>query len=206
MPGTLLPPELLTELTDVACRIVDEVLAAGDGDFRTNGATPHEYIVEHSVESTVIGLLVGRRLLPEESLEELGTGLFLQDIGKLALPPALVHKPGPLEPAEWDLMMQHPLLGLEFFRDDSIPSKAQSVVRSHHERWDGSGYPSGLVGEEAPLLSRIAAVADVFHAVTSERYHAPARPRRWGIEMIRAGSGSAFDPTVVEAFLDVAAD
>jgi putative two-component system response regulator len=79
-------------------------------------------------------------------------------------------------------------------------------VRSHHERWDGTGYPSGLVGEEAPLFARIAAVADVFHAVTSERYHAAARPRRWGIEMIRAGSGSAFDPRVVDAFLDVAAD
>jgi HD-GYP domain-containing protein (c-di-GMP phosphodiesterase class II) len=206
MPGTLLPPEILTELTDVACRIVDEVLSVGDGAFNTNGATPDEYIVEHSIDSTVIGLLVGRRLLSEDSLEELGTGLFLQDIGKLALPPALVHKPGPLAAAEWDLMMQHPLLGLEFLRDDSVPSAAKAVVRSHHERWDGSGYPSGLVGEQAPLVSRIAAVADVFHAVTSERYHASARPRRWGIEMIRAGSGIAFDPTVVDAFLEVATD
>jgi HD-GYP domain-containing protein (c-di-GMP phosphodiesterase class II) len=206
MPGTLLPPEILTDLTDVACQIVDEVLEIGDGALNADGATPDEYNVEHSIGSTVIGLLVGGRLLPEDSLEELGTGLFLQDIGKLALPPALVHKPGPLTPAEWDLLMQHPLLGLAFLRDHSIPAKAKSIVRSHHERWDGSGYPSGLVGEEAPLFARIAAVADVYHAVTSERYHAPARPRRWGIEMIRAGSGSAFDPTVVDAFLDVAAD
>jgi HD-GYP domain-containing protein (c-di-GMP phosphodiesterase class II) len=103
-------------------------------------------------------------------------------------------------------MMQHPLLGLELLRDDSIPAKAKSVIRSHHERWDGSGYPGGLIGDEAPLFSRIAAVADVFHAVTSERYHAPARPRRWGIEMIRSGSGIDFDPTIVEAFLEVAAD
>jgi HD-GYP domain-containing protein (c-di-GMP phosphodiesterase class II) len=206
MPGTLLPHEILTELTDVARRIVDEVLAGSDEAFNTNDATPADYNVAHSIDSTVIGLRVGQRLLPENSLEELGTGLFLQDIGKLALPPALVHKPGPLAPDEWDLMMQHPLLGLEFLRDHSIPAKAKSVVRSHHERWDGSGYPTGLVGEEAPLFSRIAAVADVFHAVTSERYHAHARPRRWGIEMIRAGSGSAFDPAVVEAFLDVVAD
>jgi HD-GYP domain-containing protein (c-di-GMP phosphodiesterase class II) len=177
----------------------------GDGAFVTNGAAPADYNVEHSIDSTVIGLLVGRRLVPEEALEELGTGLFLQDIGKLALPPALVHKPGPLAPDEWDLMMQHPLLGLELLRDDFIPAGARSVIRSHHERWDGSGYPSGLVADETPLYSRIAAVADVFHAVTSERYHAPARPRRWGIEMIRSGSGVDFDPRVVEAFLDVAA-
>ncbi len=206
MPGTLLPPEILTDLTDVACQIVDEVLEIGDGALNADGATPDEYNVEHSIESTVIGLLVGRRLLPGDSLEELGTGLFLQDIGKLALPPALVHKPGPLTPAEWDLLMQHPLLGVALLRDDSVPASTQAVIRSHHERWDGSGYPSGLVGEETPLFARIAAVADVYHAVTSERYHAPARPRRWGIEMIRAGSGSAFDPTVVDAFLDVAAD
>ena len=205
MPGTLLPHEILVELTDIAGRIVGEVMESGDEPFVTNGAAPADYNVEHSIDSTVIGLLVGRRLVPEESLEELGTGLVLQDIGKLALPPALVHKPGPLTPAEWDLMMQHPLLGLALLRDDSVPARTQAVIRSHHERWDGSGYPSGLVGEEAPLFSRIAAVADVFHAVTSERYHAPARPRRWGIEMIRAGSGSEFDPTVVEAFLDVAA-
>jgi HD-GYP domain-containing protein (c-di-GMP phosphodiesterase class II) len=205
MPGTLLPHEILAELTDVAGRIVDEVMQIGDDAFVTNGAPPADYNVEHSIDSTVIGLVVGRRLVPAESLEELGTGLFLQDIGKLALPPALVHKPGPLTPAEWDLMMQHPLLGLALLRDDSVPASTQAVIRSHHERWDGSGYPSGLVGEEAPLFSRIAAVADVFHAVTSERYHAPARPRRWGIEMIRAGGGIEFDPTVVEAFLDVAA-
>ena len=207
MPGTLLPPEMLVELKDVAARIVDEV-ASRDDDLLPvmNGNGPAAYNVEHPIGATVIGLLVGRRLLPEESLEELGTGLFLQDIGKLALPASIVHKPGPLAPAEWDLMMQHPLLGLEFFRGDSVSNQAKHVVRSHHERWDGSGYPSGLVGEEAPLFSRIAAVADVFHAVTSERYHARARTPHWGVEMIRAGSGSAFDPAVVAAFLDVTGD
>jgi putative two-component system response regulator len=74
-------------------------------------------------------------------------------------------------------------------------------VRSHHERWDGSGYPSALIGEEIPLFARIAAVADVFDAVTSARYHAPAVPPREGVEIVRGGTGSAFDPTVVDAFL-----
>jgi HD-GYP domain-containing protein (c-di-GMP phosphodiesterase class II) len=204
MPGTLLPHEILTELRDVARSIVDEVLAHDADALSGNGAGPALYIVEHSIDATVLGLSIGHRLVPEDSLWELGIGLFLQDIGKLALPPNLVQKPSPLAPDEWDLMMRHPLLGLEFLRDDAISAAAKSVVRSHHERWDGSGYPGGLVGEEASLFSRIAAVADVFGAVTSERFHAPALPRDEGIDLIRSGSGSAFDPTVVEAFLDVA--
>jgi HD-GYP domain-containing protein (c-di-GMP phosphodiesterase class II) len=204
MPGTLLPHEILAELAEVAGRILCEVASGADGTFATSDAGPALYIVEHSIDATILGLLIARRLMPDESLEELGAGLFLQDIGKLALPPSLVHKPGPLAPDEWDLMMQHPLLGLEFLRDDGIPARAKSVVRSHHERWDGSGYPSGLIGEETPLFARIAAVADAFDAVISERFHAPAVPPREGVEIIRAGAGSAFDPAVVEAFLDVA--
>ena len=205
MPGTLLPHEILMELTDVAGRIVDEVLARED-EHALAGENPGPalYIVEHSIHATVVGLSIGRRLVPADSLRELGTGLFLQDIGKLALPPSLVHKPGPLEPDEWELMMQHPLRGLAFLRDDTISGQAKWVVRSHHERWDGSGYPNGLVGEEISLFPRIAAVADVFGAVTSERFYAQALPRQDGIDVIRAGSGSAFDPMVVEAFLDVA--
>jgi HD-GYP domain-containing protein (c-di-GMP phosphodiesterase class II) len=204
MPGTLLPHEVLNELTEVAGHIVDDVLAHDDDPLAGNDAGPALYLVEHSIDATVLGLLIGRRLVPKDSLRELGTGLFLQDIGKLALPPSLVHHPGPLAPDEWELMMQHTLLGLEFLRDDTISAHAKSVVRSHHERWDGSGYPSGLLGEEIPLFARIAAVGDVFGAVTSERFHARALPRHEGVDLIRGGAGSAFDPTVVEAFLDVA--
>ena len=207
MPGTLLPHEILMELTDAAGRIVDEVLASEDEYLLIGGrAGPALYIVEHSIDTTVLGLSIGRTLVAEDSLRELGTGLFLQDIGKLAMPPSLVHKPGPLAPDEWELMMQHPLLGLEFLRDDTISGEAKSVVRSHHERWNGSGYPGGFIGEAIPLFPRIAAVADVFGAVTSERFYAQAVPRHEGIDLIRAGSGSEFDPAVVEAFLDVARD
>ena len=121
MPGTLLPHEILTELRDVAGQIADEVLATRRRRARaTNSAGPALYLVEHSIDATVLGLSIGRRLAPEDSLRELGTGLFLQDIGKLALPPSLVHHPGPLAPDEWELMMQHTLLGLELLRDDTI--------------------------------------------------------------------------------------
>jgi HD-GYP domain-containing protein (c-di-GMP phosphodiesterase class II) len=204
MPGTLLPHEILAELTEVAGRIVDEVLARDDAVPAATGSEPALYLVEHSIEATVLGVSIGRRLVPEDSLRELATGLFLQDIGKLALPSSLVEKPGPLAPDEWELMMQHPRLGLEFLRDDSVSGHAKSVVRSHHERWDGSGYPSGLVGEEIALFPRIAAVADAFGAVTSERFYARGLPRDEGIELIRQGSHRAFDPAVVSAFVEVA--
>ena len=207
MPGTLLPHELLMELTEVAHEIVHEVTTAPDGasgfgfDFKAERMGPAAYNIEHSIDTTVIGLLVGRRLYPEDALGDLGVGLFLQDIGKLALPPRLVHKEGPLAPDEWELMMRHPLLGLEFLRDDTIPNRAKSVVRSHHERWDGSGYPGALVGPEISEFARIAAVADAFDALTSERYHAPAVSRHQGLATILAGSGTTFDPKVVETFL-----
>jgi HD-GYP domain-containing protein (c-di-GMP phosphodiesterase class II) len=201
MPGTLLSHDVVAELTGVAARIVAEVTTTEADIVYANEAEPWSYIVEHSIGATVIGLLTGRRLLPEEQLGELGFGLFLQDIGMLALPPALVQKPDPLQPDERALMMQHPLLGLEFLRDDSIGAAAKSIVRSHHERWNGSGYPSGLVGEEITLFARIAAVADVFDAVTSHRHHAPALRHDEAVEIVRLGSGSSFDPVVVEAFL-----
>jgi HD-GYP domain-containing protein (c-di-GMP phosphodiesterase class II) len=202
MPGALLPPEMLAELTDMAGRILQEVLQLDDREVEFgNGKPAWAYIVEHSIDATVAGVLVGRRLLPADELPPLATGLFLQDIGKLALPERIVQKPGALDPGEWELMMQHPLLGLQFLRDDSIPAVAKSVVRGHHERWDGSGYPDGLIGEDIPLAARIAAVADVFDAVTSQRYHAPPVSPGEAVEIIRDGSGSAFDPRVANAFL-----
>jgi HD-GYP domain-containing protein (c-di-GMP phosphodiesterase class II) len=205
MPGTLLPPEILTDLRYMAWRILADVAEQGDDAIiEKNGARPSTYNLDHPIHATVIGLLVGRRLLPEDALESLAVGLFLQDIGKLALPPRLVNKEGPLAPDEWDLMTQHTLLGLAFLRDDSVPPTAKSVVRNHHERWDGSGYPDALVGTEISMFARIAAVADVFDALTSERPHAPAVSRHEGLATVLAGSGTAFDPTVVETFLLVA--
>ena len=210
MPGTLLPHEILMELTGVAHEIVHEVASGREADigfgfdFKAERVGPAAYNIEHSIDTTVIGLLVGRRLVPGDMLGDLGVGLFLQDIGKLGLPPRLIQKEGPLAADEWELMMRHPLLGLEFLRDDTIPARAKSVVRSHHERWDGSGYPGGLMGQEISEFARIAAVADVFDALTSERYHAPAVSRHEGLATILAGSGTAFDPKVVETFLVVA--
>ena len=207
MPGTLLPNEILTDLRYIAWRILAEVVGHGEGALDAgSGSRPAAYNLDHPIDATVLGVLIGEKLLDDDALEHLGTGLFLQDIGNLALPPGLVHKEGPLEADEWALMAQHPLLGLAFLHDDTISPAAKAVVRSHHERWDGSGYPSGLFRDEIPLFARIAAVADVFDAVTSQRHYAPAMDRRHAVELIRAGSGSDFDPVVVEAFVDAIDD
>jgi HD-GYP domain-containing protein (c-di-GMP phosphodiesterase class II) len=203
MPGTLLPNEILTDLRYMAWRILAEVVEQTDDTLiGDNGSYALAYNLDHPIDATVVGVLIGRKLLDGDALEQLSTGLFLQDIGNLALPPRLVQKEGPLAPDEWALVTQHPLLGLAFLHDDSISPAAKSVVRSHHERWNGSGYPSGLAGDEISLFARIAAVADVFDAVTSQRFHAPAIDPRHAVELIRAGSGRDFDPVVVEAFVE----
>ena len=208
MPGNLLPHECLDDLLTAAGAIVREV---GELDHEpvahADEGSPEDYHLDHPIDSTVAGLLVGRRVLPAERLKELGTGLFLKDIGMLALPPRIVHKPGPLEADEWELMRRHPLLGLEFVRDDRVGIAATSVVRGHHERWDGHGYPDGRIGREISIFARIGSLADAFDALTSERWYAPARPVAETIDAIREESGKAFDPELTQSFCDaIAAD
>jgi HD-GYP domain-containing protein (c-di-GMP phosphodiesterase class II) len=205
MPGDLLARERFEELTAAAGGIVAEVERLPDEPFAfTDLAGADAYRVEHSIDSTVVGLLIGRRLgLDRELLMELGLGLFLQDIGTLALPPSIVHKPGPLDDDELELLRRHPVRGLDFLRGEEIGELAESVIRSHHERWDGCGYPHGLAGDEIPAFARIAAVTDLFDAVTSERHHAPAASQRTGAVAVRGAAGDALDPDLVEVFCEV---
>jgi hypothetical protein len=190
MPGNLLPHERLDDLTTAARRIVVEVERLPEAPYDLAGP------VDHPIDATVVGLLVGRRLdLPGEALLQLGLGLFLQDIGKLALPPAIVDKPGPLDDAELELMRRHPQRGLDLLRDEDLVPDARAVIRFHHERWDGAGYPAGLAGAETPLFARIAGLAEAFVSTSSQ----PA-----GMDALRAGAGQEFDPALVEVFVDVA--
>ena len=190
MPGNLLPHDCLDDLTAAARRIVAEVKGLPEAPYDLTGTG------DRPIDAAVIGLLVGRRLeLPDESLLQLGLGLFLQDIGKLALPPSIVAKADPLDDDEQELMRRHPELGLDLLRDEDIGRDARAVIRFHHERWDGGGYPLGLVGEEIPLLARIARLADAFVAERSQ-------PE--GVAALRAGAGTAFDPELVEVLAEVA--
>jgi hypothetical protein len=190
MPGNLLPPECLDDLTAAALCIVAEVERLPEAPYDLVGAGDRE------VDATVAGVVAGRRVsVSGEALRQLGLGLFLMDIGKLALPPAIVERTGPLDEAEYELMRRHPQRGLDLLRHRELGRDTRAAILHHHERWDGAGYPAGLAGAAIPLPGRIAALADAFVA-------APSQPA--GVEALRAGAGTAFDPELVEVFAEVA--
>jgi putative nucleotidyltransferase with HDIG domain len=130
-------------------------------------------------------------------------GFLLHDIGKVAISDSILHKEGPLTDSERERMNQHPTVGAEIVGGIEFLDGAVEIVRSHHERWDGKGYPDGLAGEQIPLAARVFAVADVFDALTTDRPYRPASSWTVAREMITAESGKQFDPRVVEAFTSI---
>jgi HD-GYP domain-containing protein (c-di-GMP phosphodiesterase class II) len=210
------------ELGDVAARICADLADADDAVLALSDlAAADNYTLQHSIDVTALGVLIARRHFRfygrpasggrrrhdhvEQYLVKLGVGLLLHDIGKLVVPAAILNKPGPLDPEETAIMRTHPVVGLELLPGDMIGPLAKSVVRSHHERWDGSGYPNGLAGTDISEFARIAAVADVFDAITSERLYARAAQPYVGVRAIVEGEGKAFDPVIVESFRKVVA-
>jgi putative nucleotidyltransferase with HDIG domain len=158
----------------------------------------------HSRRVTDMTLRLARELgVPTTDLVDIRRGALLHDIGKMGVPDAILLKPAPLTAEEWEVMQRHPVLAYELLAPIEFLRPALDISYAHHERWDGGGYPRGLVGEEIPLAARIFAVADVFDALTSDRPYWQARSRAEAIEVIRAEAGSQFDPKVVEAFLRV---
>jgi PAS domain S-box-containing protein len=130
----------------------------------------------------------------------------LHDLGKLGISDTILLKPGPLSGVEYEIVQTHAELGAKLLINSSSPVlvMAEAIARSHHERWDGTGYPGGLTGEDIPLAARIVAVADVFDAMTSDRPYRCALPVGEALAEIEHGAGSQFDPVVVEAFLALA--
>ena len=131
---------------------------------------------------------------------EIEFGFLLHDAGKVAVPDAILFKPGPLTAAERLVMQQHPVTGSEIVRDIEFLGAARDVIRSHHERWDGSGYPDGLGGEDIPVSARVFAVADTLDALTTRRPYREPSSLAVAREIIEAGNGTHFDPEVVAAF------
>jgi HD-GYP domain-containing protein (c-di-GMP phosphodiesterase class II) len=131
-------------------------------------------------------------------------GLLIHDIGKISIPEAILNKPGPLTTQEWELIKTHPAAGVSMISDDRISPLTRCVVRDHHERWDGLGYPTGRQGDEIHPFARIAAVADVYDAITADRPYRAAAPPYVGVRLVREGAGTQFDERVVEHFLRVA--
>jgi HD-GYP domain-containing protein (c-di-GMP phosphodiesterase class II) len=132
--------------------------------------------------------------------EQLRYGFLLHDVGKVGIPEAVLNKPGPLDPDEWEVMRAHPLLGVQMVAGIKSLGSAVEVIRCHHERWDGKGYPNGLAGEAIPAGARVFSVADAFDAVTSDRAYRKALPFDRACQEIAGGAGSQFDPAVVDAF------
>jgi putative two-component system response regulator len=130
-------------------------------------------------------------------------GACLHDIGKVAIPDSVLHKPGGLNAEEWDVVRRHPELGASLLEGIDLWRDARLVVRHHHERYDGRGYPSGLHGDLIPIGARIVAVADAVDVMTTGRPYAPARETEQVVEEIRVNRGTQFDPDVVDAFLSL---
>jgi diguanylate cyclase (GGDEF)-like protein/putative nucleotidyltransferase with HDIG domain len=139
-------------------------------------------------------------------LEGLNTGALLHDIGKLGVPEHVLLKPGRLTDEEFEKIKQHPTIGAAILDPVDFPWPVLPVVKYHHEKWDGSGYPSGLAGEDIPLTARILAVADVYDALTSARPYRKAWTHEQALEVIRRDTGRHFDPAISEAFLAVIDD
>ncbi|MEX0683827.1 MAG: HD domain-containing phosphohydrolase [Dehalococcoidia bacterium] len=141
--------------------------------------------------------------LSEEEAANVRLASLLHDIGKLVVPDEVLNKPGPLTDAEMDVIKRHPVDGASMLSHIDSVAPAVPAIRHHHEHFDGSGYPDGLVGEEIPLAARILLVVDAFDAVTSHRPYGAARPSEEGISELKRCSGGQFDPQVVDAFVGI---
>lgn len=210
------------ELIEAVQHICDDLAGADHAVLAlTDLATTDGYTLQHSLDVTALGLLIARRHFRQfgrpapfgrrsyehidAQLTKLGVGLLLHDVGKLALPAAILKKAGPLDEEEFAVVRTHPIRGLELVAGDSIGPLSKAVVRSHHERWAGTGYPDGRGGLDIPEFARIAAVADVFDAITSSRVYSGSSPQHLGVQAILDGSGIDFDPAIVDTFRKVVA-
>lgn len=156
----------------------------------------------HSARVTALSIRLAQQMgLGGEALEHFRRGALLHDIGKIGIPDAILHKPGPLSDAEWAVMHRHPEFAHDLLAPIDFLRPALDIPYCHHERWNGTGYPRGLKGDEIPMAARIFAVVDVWDALTSSRPYRAA----WSDERVRAyigaHAGDLFDPAVVRAFL-----
>jgi putative nucleotidyltransferase with HDIG domain len=158
----------------------------------------------HSQRVLDLTLRLARKMgFPDEEIIHVQRGALLHDIGKMGVPDNVLLKEGPLNEEEWEIMHKHPVYAYEMLSTIPFLRKAIDIPYCHHEKWDGSGYPRGLKGEEIPLAARIFAVVDVWDALRSDRPYRPAWTEEKALAYIKEQSGKQFDPAVVEAFLEI---
>ena len=158
---------------------------------------------KHSIRVRELALVLGRYLgLPEAALKALAHGALLHDIGKIGIPDTVLRKPGALSPEEREIMEAHPDIGYNILRTAPWLQKAAEIVHSHHEKFDGSGYPRGLRGDNICLGARIFAVVDTYDAMRCERVYRASVPIQEAVTEIKQHTGTQFDPAIVDAFLE----
>lgn len=158
----------------------------------------------HDVAALTLRLALALGLDASEA-RMIGLAARLHDVGKVAIPDAVLQKSARLTDEEWTLMRQHPVVGADVVGRVPALRGLAPIIRAHHERWDGRGYPDGLAGEAIPLAARIVGVADAFEAIATDRPYRAARDRAWAIEELRRHAGSQFDPAIVAALGDLLA-
>jgi diguanylate cyclase (GGDEF)-like protein len=165
------------------------------------------YTGGHGEETVALARRVAERLgLADSALAEVEAVALLHDVGKIGMPDAILRKPGRLDDHEWRVVREHPLIGERILRQVPGLDRVARGVRHEHERWDGTGYPDRLDGEEIPLSSRITLVCDAYHAMTSDRPYRQAMPHADAARELRVGAGTQFDPAVVRALLEALDD
>ena len=186
------------ELEAAQVEIIHRLAMAGE--FRDEDTGEHTVRV-----GELAALVAGQLQFDPERVALILLAARLHDLGKVGVSDLILRKPGKLAPAEYELMKQHTLFGAQILSKGTSPllRMAELIAVSHHERFDGTGYPQGLAGEAIPIEGRIVAVADVFDALTHERPYKPAWDTERAIAEIKSGSGTQFDPKVVKAFLFV---
>ena len=139
--------------------------------------------------------------MPSEESEQISFFSIMHDVGKIHIPDSILQKPGPLTAEEWEVMQTHCIAGEKILGNKPFYQTAREIARSHHERWDGNGYPDGLKGESISLAARIVNVADVFDALTNERPYKSAWPVKEALAEMKTLSGKAFDPKILNVFI-----
>lgn len=199
----LSPEERLEQLAITLNRAVSNLEAFPDVLNRILGLKD-AYTGQHSRNVTELAVAIGDAMgLQERELRELACAAVLHDIGKVAVPDAILGKPGQLTEAEYEVIKKHSAIGADVARETNIAGPIVDAIQHHHERFDGRGYPGGLAGEDIPLYARIIAVADTFDAMHSHRPYRPARPAHQVVTEMTQWAGTQFDSEVFEAFLRV---
>ena len=159
----------------------------------------------HSLNVTKYAMLLGQQLgLDEEQMRVLGQGAMLHDLGKIGIPDDILKKPGDLDDIEFERIKEHPKLTSEILAPLETSNYYSSIARSHHERWDGKGYPDGLNGEDIPLLARIVAIADAWDAMTSNRVYRAGMCTTTALNILESEKDwGQWDPYLIEEFIKV---